>query len=194
MGKGGKAKGKKSSAEQYRELVAAHMTSRPPGASSQQNQGRVVKRSEPRRVEVQQQRLHVAHERLESIQDMFTTSRRARNLVHPYVSRGGSGGGSGYRNRGRDFYRGRGSAHGENRRRGYSSPQSSLYPSPSLLVTGSDTRYVSLIHSGKGAEHLGAYRKFGGNRSFALLISKVNKSPVHYQESETFSCAGEGLG
>lgn len=137
MGRRG-PKGKKTSAEAYRELLAAHM------ASSQVGQRRVTKRPEAR---LEAQRLQVAHSRLDSMQDMFS-SRGARNFVRPLLARGGGGrevpsgsswsrGSHGSRGShwGRDSHWGRGS----HQDRGYSSQ--SIQPSSSLLVTGPDTRY-----------------------------------------------------
>ena len=137
----GKVSKKGSSAQQYRQLVAAHMISHPPVASSHQSQGRVVKITDLRREE-EQQRLHVAHSRLDSMPDMFTTNRGARNLVSR--PRGREGGRSTERwhrgSRGGCSRWDRGSHH-SSWERGYCSQSSSLRPSSSPLLAGPDTRY-----------------------------------------------------
>ena len=118
-------KGKKKALEQYKELVAAHMQSRPSAASSQ---GRVVKWSEQRRGEGKQ-RLQTAHSRLGYMQqDMYSISRGARNFV-----RGGGG-----RSYGRGQW-GRGSHHqGRNYYQGQQYDTQSR--TSASLVTGPDTK------------------------------------------------------
>jgi hypothetical protein len=105
--------------------------SRPPGASSQQHPGRVVKKSEQRRVEAKQ-RLHTAHNRLDSMQDnMFTVTRQ---FVQPFRM---GGGGSGYCHWGRESW-GRGSRQA---RSSYQDQRYTMQSASHSLITGSDTRY-----------------------------------------------------
>lgn len=147
MGKVGK---KGSAAKLYRQLVASHISSHSQ-ASSHQGQGRVVKRTEQRTELQERQRLQVAHSRLDSMQDMFTVTRGATNIVSR--PRGGERGRSsshwhrGSRSGGSNWDRVSRSdrwSHQGRRGRGYSSQSSSsLRPSPSPLITGPDIRYTN---------------------------------------------------
>lgn len=89
MGRRSKGKGKKSSADQYRELLALHMTARPSASAagtSLGDAGRVSKRAAAESSQ-HQQRLRTAHGRLESMSGMFPRRGAAQAVTFPFTFR-----------------------------------------------------------------------------------------------------------